>query len=210
MGGADLGRSLTAGTELCGPLPKGLETALLLDGHELAVGDEPVFVCLDKVVEVGRLVGGKALGGAVENLTTATKDGAIVNVVGIGAQVHAVDIALLQIAGLDKLGKVDEVGVARTGRERLIGRVAIARRRKGQNLPIMLFARGEEIDKVVGVPAKAADTVRSGQGRDGHENTACTLHGCAHQPSCCGIGLQMGEQPVPSFRVDVPIVEHVV
>ena len=163
MGGTDLGRSLAAGTELCGPLPKCLETALLLDGHELAVGDEPVFVGLDKVVEVGRLVGGKALGGAVENLTTATKDGAIVDIAGVGAQVHAVDIALLQIAGLDKLGKVDEVGVARTGRERLIGRVAIARRRKGQNLPIMLFARGEEIDKVVGVPAKAADSVWSWQ-----------------------------------------------
>ena len=201
MGGADLVRSLTAGTELCGPLPKGLETAFLLDSHELAVRNKPVFVCLDIVVEIGRLVGGKALGGAVENLTTANKDGAIVNVVRVGAQVHAVDIALLQIAGLDKLDKVDEIGVARTGRERLIGRVAIARRRKGQNLPIMLFARGEKIDKVVGVPAKAADAVRSGQGRDGHENTACTLHGCAHQPSCCGTGLQMGEQSAPGALI---------
>lgn len=182
MVGADLGGSLAAGAELRGPLPKRLETALLFDGHELAVGDEPVFVVLDKVVEVGRLVGGKALGGAVENLTTATKDGTIVDIAGVGAQVHAVDIALLQIAGLDEFGKVNEVGVARTGRERLIGRVAIARRRKGQNLPVMLFARGEEIDKVVGIPAKAADTVRSGQRRDGHENTACTLHGCAHRP----------------------------
>lgn len=182
MGGADLGRSLTAGTELCGPLPKCLETALLLDGHELAVGDEPVFVGLDKLVEVGRLVGGKALGGAVENLTTATKDGAIVDIAGVGAQVHAVDIALLQVTCLDELGKVNEIGIARTGRERLIGRVAIARRRKGQNLPIMLFARGEEIDKVIGVPAKAADAIRSGQRRDGHENTACMLHGCTHRP----------------------------
>ena len=67
MGGADLGRSLTAGTKLCRPLPKCLETALLLDGHELAVRNEPVSVCLDIVVKIGRLVGGKALGGAVEN-----------------------------------------------------------------------------------------------------------------------------------------------
>ena len=163
MGGADLGRSLTAGTELCGPLPKCLETALLLDGHELAVGDEPVFVGLDKVVEVGRLVGGKALGGTVENLTTATKDGTIVDIAGVGAQVHAVDIALLQVACLDKLGKVDKVVVASAGRERLIGRIAIAGRRKGQNLPVMLFARGEKIDEVVGIPAKAADSVWSGQ-----------------------------------------------
>ena len=115
MGGADLGRCFAAGAQFCGPLPKCLETALLLDGHELAVGDEPVFVGLDKVVEVGRLVGSKALGGAVENLTTATKDGAIVDIAGIGAQVHAVDIALLQVTCLDKLGEVDEVGVARTG-----------------------------------------------------------------------------------------------
>ena len=210
MGGADLGRCFVAGAQFCGPLPKGLEPALLFDGHELAVGNEPVFVCLDKVVEIGWLVGGEAFGGTVENLAATAKNRAIVNVVGIGAQIHTVDIALLQIAGLDKLGKVDEIGVARTGRERLIGRVAIARRRKGQNLPVMLFARGKKIDEVVGIPAKAADAVRSGQRRDGHENTACTLHGCAHQPSCCGIGLQMGEQPVPSFRVDVPIVEHVV
>lgn len=163
MGGADLGRSLTAGTELCGPLPKCLETALLLDGHELAVGDEPVFVGLDKVVKVGRLVGSKALGGAVENLTTATKDGAIVDIAGVGSQIHAIDVALLQIPCLDKLGKVDKVGVACAGRERLIGRIAIAGRRKGQNLPVMLFARGEKIDEVVGIPAKAADAVRPGQ-----------------------------------------------
>ena len=121
MGGADLGGCFAAGTELCGPLPKCLETALLLDGHELAVGNEPVFVGLDKVVEIGWLVGGEAFGGTVENLAATAKNRAIVNVVGVGAQIHTVDIALFQIAGLDKLGKVDEIGVARTGRERLIG-----------------------------------------------------------------------------------------
>ena len=163
MVGADLGGSLAAGAELRGPLPKRLETALLFDGHELTVGDEPVLVGLDKAIEIGWLVGGEALGGAVENLTTATKDGAIVDIAGIGSQIHTVDIALLQIAGLDKLGKVDEIGVARTGRERLIGRVAVARCRKGENLPVMLFARGKKIDEVVGIPAKAADSIWSGQ-----------------------------------------------
>ena len=163
MVGADLGRSLTAGTQLRGPLPKCLKAALLLDGHELAVGNEPVLVGLDKVVEVGRLVGGKSLGCAVEDLTAAAKDGAVVDVAGVGAQVHAIDVTLLQIPCLDKLGKVDEVGVARTGRERLVGRIAVARCRKGENLPVMLFARGEKIDEVVGIPAKAADSVWSGQ-----------------------------------------------
>ena len=163
MGGADLAGCIAATAEFLGPLPKGLEPALLLHGHKLAVGNEPVLVCLDKVVEIGRFIRGEALGGTVEDLAAASKDGAVVDVAGVGAQVHAVDIVLFQIAGLDKLGKVNEVRVARAGRERLIGRVAIAGRRKGQNLPIMLFARGEEIDKVIGVPAKAADTVRSGQ-----------------------------------------------
>ena len=163
MGGADLGRCFAAGAELRGPLPKRLETALLFDGHELTIGNEPVLVCLDKVVEIGRLVGSKALSGAVENLTAAAKDSAIVDIAGVGSQIHTIDIALLQIAGFDKLGKVDKVGVARAGRERLIGRIAIAGRRKGQNLPVMLFARGEKIDEVVGIPAKAADSVWSGQ-----------------------------------------------
>ena len=163
MVGADLGGSLAAGAELRGPLPKRLETALLFDGHELTVGDEPVLVGLDKVIEIGRLVGSKAFSGAVENLTATAKNRAIVDVVGVGAQIHTVDIALFQIAGLDKLGKVDKVGVACAGRERLIGRIAIAGRRKGQNLPVMLFARGEKIDEVVGIPAKAADSVWSGQ-----------------------------------------------
>lgn len=163
VGGADLVGCLAAAAELLGPLPEGLEPALLFDGHELAVGDEPVLVGLDKVIKIGRLVGSKALSGSVENLTAAAKDSTVVDIAGIGAQVYAVDIVLLQIAGLDKLGKVDKVGVARTGRERLIGRVAIARRRKGQNLPVMLFARGKKIDEVVGIPAKAADAVRPGQ-----------------------------------------------
>ena len=66
MVGADLGRSLAAGAELRGPLPKRLETALLFDGHELTVGYEPVLVGLDKVIEIGRLIGSKALSGAVE------------------------------------------------------------------------------------------------------------------------------------------------
>ena len=161
--GADLGGSLAAGAQLRGPLPKCLEPALLLDGHELAVGDEPVLVGLDKVVEVGRLVGGKALGCAIEDLAAATKDGAVVDVAGVGAQVHAIDVTLLQVARLDELGKVDEVGVSRTGRERLVGRVAVARCRKGQNLPVVLFTRGEKIDEVVGIPAKAADSIRAGQ-----------------------------------------------
>ena len=95
MVGADLGGSLTAGAELRGPLPKRLETALLFDGHELTVGDEPVLVGLDKVIEIGRLVGSKALGGAVENLTAAAKDGTVVDVTGVRTQVHAIDIALL-------------------------------------------------------------------------------------------------------------------
>ena len=161
--GADLGGSLAAGAEFRGPLPKRLETALLFDGHELTVGDEPVLVGLDKVIEIGRLVGSKALGGAVENLTAAAKDSTVVDIAGVGSQIHAIDIALLQIPCLDKLGKVDKVGVACAGRERLIRRIAIAGRRKGQNLPVMLFARGEKIDEVVGIPAKAADSVWSGQ-----------------------------------------------
>lgn len=163
MVGADLGGRLAAGAELRGPLPKRLETALLFDGHELTVGDEPVLVGLDKVIEICRLIGGKALGGAVENLTAAAKDSTVVDIAGVGSQIHAIDIALLKIPCLDKFGKVDEVGVARAGRERLIGRIAIAGRRKGQNLPVMLFARGEKIDEVVGIPAKAADSVWSGQ-----------------------------------------------
>ena len=163
VGGADLVGCLAAAAELLGPLPKGLEPALLLYGHKLAVGNEPVLVCLDKVVEIGRLVGSKALSGAVENLTAAAKDSAVVDIAGVGSQIHAIDIALLQIPCLDKLGKVNEVRVARAGRERLVRRIAVTSRRKGQNLPIMLFARGEEIDKVVGVPAKAADSVWSWQ-----------------------------------------------
>ena len=163
VGGADLVGCLAAAAELLGPLPKGLEPALLLYGHKLAVGNEPALVCLDKVVEIGRLVGSKALSGSIENLTAASKDSTVVDIAGIGAQVHAVDIALLQIPCLDKLGKVNEVRVARAGRERLVRRIAVTSRRKGQNLPIMLFARGEEIDKVVGIPAKAADSVWSGQ-----------------------------------------------
>ena len=111
----------------------------------------------------GWLVGGKALSGAVENLTAAAKDSTVVDIAGVGSQIHAIDIALLQIPCLDKLGKVDKVGVACAGRERLIGRITIAGRRKGQNLPVMLFARGEKIDEVVGIPAKAADSVWSGQ-----------------------------------------------
>ena len=163
MGSADLGGCLAAAAELLGPLPKGFESALLLHGHKLAVGNEPVLVCLDKVVEIGRLVGSKALSGSIENLTAANKDGAVVDVAGVGTKEDAVDVTLLQIAGFDKLGKVDQVGVACAGRERLIGRIAIAGRRKGQDLPVMLFARGEKIDEVVGIPAKAADSVWSGQ-----------------------------------------------
>ena len=86
MVGADLGGSLAAGAELRGPLPKRLETALLFDGHELTVGDEPVLVGLDKVIEIGRLVGSKALSGAVENLTAAVKDSTVVDIAGVGSE----------------------------------------------------------------------------------------------------------------------------
>ena len=95
MIGANFAAGVAAGTKLLGPLPKRPKAALLLNGHKLAVGDEPVLVGLDKVIKVRRLVSGKALDGTVENLTATAKDGAVVDVGGVRPQIHAVDIALL-------------------------------------------------------------------------------------------------------------------
>ena len=95
MVGANLAAGAAAAAKLLVPLPKRPKAALLLNGHKLAVGDEPVLVGLDKVIKVCRLVSRKALGGTVENLTATAKDSAVVDVGGVRPQIHAVDIALL-------------------------------------------------------------------------------------------------------------------
>ena len=87
-----------------------------------------------------------------------------------------VQLLLRQPSGGDELIRVDEVGIARKGRKRLIGRIAVARRADRQDLPIGLPGLFQEIDKVKRSLAKVAHAVGRGEGGDVQQNAAVSVH----------------------------------
>ena len=68
--------------------------------------------------------------------------------------------------------QVDEIVVARTGAQRLVGRIAVARGGQGQDLPAPLPGLDQEVHKGIGVFTHGADAVRGRQGSDMHQNSA--------------------------------------
>ena len=71
--------------------------------------------------------------------------------------------------------KVDEVGVACYGRGRLVGAVSVGGGVKGEHLPALGLSLGEKIYEVVRAFSKRANSVRTWQGADGHQDAALML-----------------------------------
>ena len=87
-----------------------------------------------------------------------------------------VQLLLRQPSGGDELIRVDEVGIARKGRKRLIGRIAVARRADRENLPIALVCFFQKINERIRFPAQIADAIGRREGGNMHQDAAASFH----------------------------------
>ena len=83
-------------------------------------------------------------------------------------KVHAVAFFPCQHSLLDQFFQINKVGIARKGREGLVGRITIGGGMDRQDLPIGLACLLQPINKCIRFLGKTADAVFTRQAGDGH------------------------------------------
>ena len=101
------------------------------------------------------------------------------------AEVHRVALFLREQALRDQVLKADQIRISRKGRERLIGRIPVSRRTKGQDLPVGLPRFLQKIHKLICLLRKAADPVLAGQAEYRKQNSACTHNSSLSKTHSC-------------------------
>ena len=71
----------------------------------------------------------------------------------------------------DQSRKINEIGIPRKGRKALIGRIPVAGRPQGQNLPVALPGLRKKIRKTEGLLSEASDPISSGQRKNREQNS---------------------------------------
>ena len=165
------------------PLGPRAVAELLLDGHVQRVVLHPGAVLLDKGVKRAQVALLGVLIRDAQHLEAQVVDAGVVHALGVVAPVQVAVILLLEKALLLEHVQVDHVGVARIGREGLIGRVAVGGGADGQDLPVALAGLLEEVRELVGRLADGADAVGRGQRGNGHQNAGGSVHQ-VHHLSC--------------------------
>ena len=92
----------------------------------------------------------------------------------VAAPVNLGKIPVGQQAILDQLIQINKVGVARKGGAALVGTVGITGGADRQDLPDRLPGGSQEIHKLTGGCAHAADAITARQAGKRHKNTAAT------------------------------------
>ena len=144
---------------------------MCFERHEIGERFEPKAVDSTKVserAETGKMVdteGGEAIGRMGERGQKVRVETAVVGAGGReGAQRG-------EFGGGDKAGgmefaEVDEVGVAGAAREQLVGRIAVAGRADGADLPVAHAGGGQKIDKAACSGAEVSDAIVAGKRGD--------------------------------------------
>ena len=157
-----------------------------LRSHELRVGRQPVHRVLDKLtirfllLRVGRNIALPArplletLEGLQEQREAAEIELLIADLRDIRPEIHRLALLARQQLLIDQRLQIDEIRIAREGREALIRRIAIARRPDRKHLPVGLPARREEIHEVVGLLSECSDAVGTWKSEHRHQNTCCS------------------------------------
>ena len=156
-----------------------------LCGHELRVGRQPVHRVPDKLticlllLRVGRNIALPArplletLEGLQEQREAAEIQLLIADLRSIRPEIHRVTLRTRQQLLIDQRLQIDEIRIAREGREALIRRIAIARRADRKHLPVGLPARREEIHEAVGLLSECSDAVGTWKSEHRHQYACC-------------------------------------
>ena len=130
-------------------VPQGAEHGIVLCpevvGHEGihfgAVSLEAIFKCLP------------------ENFPAIFLYFSVVNGLRVVSPVKGLHIVPLQEAVLNEEIQINEIGVARKGRERGIGAVAVTRRPEREHLPVFLAGLLQKVGKMIGLFSQSTDAV---------------------------------------------------
>ena len=150
-----------------------------LDGHEQRIIRQPPSILLHEALIRRIMADVAALIGQMQQREAAFVELVKVHALLPVAKVRRVAFRLRQHALLDQRLQADQVGIARKGGIRLVGRIAgfaVARRPQRQNLPIALARLREPIHKVVGAFRKAADAVFPRQAGHGEQHARSSVH----------------------------------
>ena len=159
---------------------------LRLRSHEMRVGRKPMHRMLDKptvrflLLRLGRNIALPAhpLLETFERLQEQREAAEIQLLIAdprsIRAEIHRLALFACQQLLIDQRLEIDEIRIAREGREALIRRVAIARRPDRKHLPVGLPTRREEIHEAVGLLSECSDAIRAGKCEHRHQDTCCT------------------------------------
>ena len=156
--------------ELIFPLVPRFSAELVLQRHEQGKIRQPaaVFGAEDFVIRPG----GEAGECRAQHLQAVVVQQAEVHLVLGDIPPDALQILLREQAIPHQGGQVDEVVVAREGGAGLIGGVAKAGGRQGQDLPGALAGFFQEIHKFVCLLSHGTNTIFTGQAGNVHQNTA--------------------------------------
>ena len=144
-------RRLAEPDVLVRPERPGHHAEVPLERHEERVVGQPAGVLLAESGYLARVPVPAARAGEAQDVEAVVVDLAVIDVHGVVAPVHGLYLRLGQQSVLDEHIEVYEIRVARIGRERGVGRVAVARRPQRQQLPGLLARRCEKICEFIGL-----------------------------------------------------------
>ena len=140
----------------------GCALVLILERHKEGIIRQPERICL---LEAGVAAQGlflEALEGTSQDGDIRAVEQLIVDLVRLALPELGGVVLMVKESQLLKCRKVDEIGVSRVNREALIGRIAVAGRREGKDLPVCRFAHVQKIHKVICRSSHPADAAAGG------------------------------------------------
>ena len=143
-----------------------------LERHEERVVGQPVRVLLLEGGHLLPLAQKSPLVGLTEQSEPPVEERLVIHPPGVAPKVAGRALLSCEQPVAHQQLEVDEIRVPRKGGEGLIGRVAVARRPQGQDLPIFLPGRRKKIHKPVRFLPQRADPIRRGERKDGEQNPA--------------------------------------
>ena len=154
------------------PFQPGFAAVGILQRHEQGVVRQPECVVRQKLLIIRRGLGQQTGAGAAQDGIALLVQYTIVDAVGRALPINVAVLLGRKQPGLGQLVKINKVGVAREGRERLIGTIAIAGGAHRQDLPVVLPCRMQEVHKFTGRSPHGTDAAGGRQAGNRQQNTA--------------------------------------
>ena len=158
--------------QLLVPFIPRLAAVFELQRHEQCILVQPLFILLAELFILGEFCRLEASVGDFQHLIAVLVQQAVVHGFWVVSPFKRGELMVLQKSVTLQHFKVDEVGIARLYRKGLVGRIAVARRRKGQYLPALDLSGLQKIHELKCRPSHLTYAVFRRQAGYVHKYTA--------------------------------------